>query len=131
MRLLLLLCGKYYMRSLIESSFPYPPVLKDSHEIADYISGTSTSDVDYGLIVDHFRGAKAVLRRIPALNLTQGNPDHHIGDKAKERRYAKMSPETMPPLVVEDGDIVDGNHRFRVGLSQGVTDFLCYDIVDA
>jgi hypothetical protein len=119
------------MRLFIESTYPYPSSLKDSREIADYITGSSTEDVDYGLIEDYFRGAKALLRKIPANELTQGDPDHNVRDPHKERRYAKMPLDTMPPLVVENGRIIDGNHRFRVGLEMGVKSFWCYDVVDA
>lgn len=106
----------------------FPPVLKDCYAIADYIEELATSPVDNEFMVEYFRGTKAVLRLVPVTDLTQGDPSTNIPSKAKAKRYAKMDVATMPPLVVDEGKVVDGNHRFRDGLTKGLSAFWCYVI---
>jgi len=108
----------------------YPDILSDAHAIADYIAGHASDDVDDEFIAEYFRGCHATLRLIPASEISEGDKDHNIRSKAKERRYAKMDPATMPPLVVENGKIMDGGHRFRVGLAKGKNAFWCYNVTE-
>lgn len=118
--------------NIVETGTPqWAPVLKDHYEIAAYIESVASDYVDREMMEEYYHGAKAVLRAIPASELTPGDADHNIPSKVKERKYAKLPVETMPPLVVQNGQIEDGNHRFRVGLAKGMTEFWCYDVVDA
>jgi hypothetical protein len=109
----------------------YAPILKDRYEIAAYIERCSVSYVDVEFIEEHYRGAKAVLRLVPVAEVEQGSAEGNVRVKAREKRYAKMDPATVPPLVIEGGKIADGNHRFRVEVARGATHLWCYDVVDA
>lgn len=104
----------------------WPPVLKDRWAIADYIESVASAYVDNEYIAEHFRGCRAVLKRVPIAQIEPSDEDHNIPSKAKERRYAKMDPATMPPIVIEDGVIQDGHHRYRVAQKLGMTEMLCY-----
>ena len=116
---------------LVENTLPtYPAVLRDEHEIAEYIVIHSSSHVDEEFVEEYYKNSHAKLRLIPAAELEEGEADHNIPSKAKHRRYMKMSSETIPPLVVSDGKIEDGNHRFRVGLEQGLQAFWCYEVLE-
>lgn len=118
------------MRNLInivtESYLGYAPVLKDAQEIAEYIMSTSSEDVDGEFIEEHFWGCHATLTKVPLVDLAEGNPDGNIRSASKERKYSKMDMATIPPLVVEDGTVVDGNHRYRVAKKNGVNMLWCY-----
>lgn len=120
------------MNLLMEGpSQQWEPVLKDGWAIAAYIASLSSDDVDEEYIFEHYRGCRAVLRMVPVAKLTAGDADHNIPSKAKARRYAKLALDTMPPLVVEDGQIMDGNHRFRDAIKKGATDVPCYVVEEA
>lgn len=112
----------------LELATAYAKELKDSRDIADYIDGLSKGFVDTELIEEMYHGCSATLKDISASKLKEGPKDANIPSAAKEARYAKMKPSTMPPLMVDEGVIVDGNHRFRAGLSKGMTIFPCYVI---
>lgn len=113
---------------LVESHETFPPLLNDAHEIAEYIVRMSPDDVDVDMVAEYFHGCRAVLRMVPISELIEGNADHNIRNKAREKRYAKMDMSTMPPLVVEDGTVRDGNHRFRIAVAKGVAEVPCYVI---
>lgn len=115
--------------SQIPKSCEYPPRLKDESAITSYIVEHATSDVDEELIEEYFRGAHGVLREVPLGDLQPGRSDDNTPSPAKECRYARMTPKTMPPLVVEGGKVVDGNHRYRVLVARGAETAWCYEIV--
>jgi hypothetical protein len=108
----------------------WKPRLKDSREIADYIQSIASSYVDHEMIVEYFRGASAELKWVPIAELRPGHPDANIPSARKLKRYLKMDPATMPPLVVEEGEIMDGNHRYRVAQKRGLSELLCYVTID-
>lgn len=109
----------------------FPQVLEDADQIAAYIVAQSSSHVDLDFTTDYFRGTKAILKLIPIEEIQEGSANVNVRSKAKEKRYAKLSLDTMPPLVVEKGKVMDGNHRFRVAAARGATALWCYDVVDA
>lgn len=115
--------------SQMPKSCDYPPRLEDEFAIANFIVEQSTSDVDEELVEEYFRGAHGVLREIPLGELQPGSSENNTPSPAKERRYARMNPDTMPPLVVENGTIADGNHRYRVLVARGAETAWCYEIV--
>jgi hypothetical protein len=108
----------------------WPPVLKDSREIANYIESVASDYVDTELMVEHFWGAKAVLKLVPLSQIKPGDADHNIGSASKTKKYLAMDPATMPPLVVENGEIMDGNHRYRVAKKLGLQEVWCYVVED-
>jgi hypothetical protein len=107
---------------------PYKALLESGEAIAAYIATMSSHYVDEQLASEHFRDSRAVLRLLPVDTLRAGHADTNIRDRAKERRYTKLNPLTMPPLVVQAGNIEDGNHRFRIGKKRKQTHFWCYDV---
>lgn len=106
-------------------------VLRNGREIASYIESVSPSYVDEEQIEEYVgRMASATLKSVPISWLHEGKPDINIRNARNEKRYAKMNPKTVPPLVAwEDGRIIDGNHRYRVAVSTGITQILCYVVV--
>lgn len=108
----------------------YPRELKDAQEIADYIISHSDYDIDEEFVRERFWGTKAVLKKVSIHDLKQGDEDHHIRDAEKEDRYFTMPHETVPPLVVEDGEIIDGNHRYRVAFERNQPEIYIYDVVE-
>lgn len=92
----------------------FPPLLKDSRAIANYIEEWSTTYVDTLMIEECFLGCKATLQEVALSQLTEGNPDNNMPSKSKEKQYSAMNPKTMPPILVENNQVQDGNHRFRV-----------------
>lgn len=109
----------------------FPEVLEDADQIAAYIVSQSSSHVDEEFTRDYFRGTKAVLKLVPISEIREGDVNTNVRSKAKEKRYAKMDPSTVPPLVIENGKVMDGNHRYRVAVARGATELWCYDVVDA
>lgn len=94
--------------------FGYEPVLYDEKEILNFIVSIASEQVDEELILEYFVGCKAVLEEVLVANLQEGNLNSNIRSKSRERKYGRLPSRTMPPLVVEDGCVVDGNHRLRV-----------------
>jgi hypothetical protein len=107
---------------------PYADILADEEEISDYVATLSDHDVDEEFMQEHFRGCSAVLKLISVKDLKEGHPDSNLPSLRKNERYAKKNIATMPPLLVENGEIRDGNHRFRGRRDIGQTRFWCYDI---
>lgn len=108
----------------------FKPVLEDNYEIASYIESIASDYVDVEMMEEYFRGCKAVLEYVPINSIKEGHSDHNVADPKKETKYAKKSLETMPPLVVQDGVIEDGNHRYRVAKAKGATMIWVYNIVE-
>lgn len=113
-----------------ESIDQWPAVLQDSREIARYIDSISSDYVDEELIEEYLMGCKAVLKEFPVASISEGDPDHNIADRAKQRAYATLDPSTRPPIVIKDNDVIDGNHRFRDAVARGAETIWAYDVVD-
>jgi hypothetical protein len=84
--------------------------LNNGDEIADYIETWAGYPVDNEFVSERFRDHHAELKRNPA----------------NERKYQRMSVKTIPPILVEDGVIVDGHHRFRSAQKRGLTHMWAY-----
>lgn len=105
---------------------PYPARLKDRFEIARHVHGLSDGDVDLEVIEEHFWGCVAELKLVDVASLKEGDPDGNVRNVAKERRYTKRPVRTMPPIVVADGKVEDGNHRLRVVRAKGLRQVWAY-----
>ena len=108
----------------------WPHVLNDSKEIASHVESTSPEDVDSEYIDEFFHGAGAVLRLIPTTDINEGAPDHNRPCETKQSAYSAMPAATRPPIVIEDGVVVDGNHRLRDAISKGETHIWCYLVMN-
>ena len=107
----------------------YKPVLHDAEEITDYIVMLSTEPIDEGLVEDYFWGCKAVLKSVIIDTLINDNPDKHIRCSKKEKEYERLPSDTMPPLIVENGIVMDGNHRLRVAKKKGMNEIKIYEVI--
>lgn len=104
--------------------------LHDARDIADYIETWATYEVDPEFVEEQFRGQHAELRLLPIAELREGGRDHNLQSPANERKYQRMRLETLPPLLVRDGEVLDGNHRLRACKKRGLTHVWCYAVMD-
>jgi hypothetical protein len=104
-------------------------ILKDRDEITDYIVEFASNYVDVDLVRDYFFGCKGVLQKVPIKTIRPGDRDTHMRDKKKEMIYEILPLKTMPPLIVRDGEVLDGNHRLRVAKKRGQKEILIYNIL--
>jgi hypothetical protein len=114
------------------SSQPDPawePILSSPRAISQYIADNSSEAVCREQIEEYMFDAGARLRLIPLSELREGNPDGNAPSAKKAARYAKLPLESMPPLVVMDGVVEDGNHRFRDALRRGAQAVWCYEVL--
>jgi hypothetical protein len=126
----LFLCLNNCMRNFMKllESMQWPETLS-GYELIDYVVDQSTDDIDPEMVENYFgRDASAQLMLVPIESLREGDPDHNIPSRQKAKEYAKLDPATMPPLVVEDGKIMDGNHRYRDAVTRGLKSLWCYVI---
>ena len=108
----------------------FKPVLENEDEIADFIIEFAVDQMDEEFVREYFYGCKAILKTISIECLEEGNENQNIKNLRREKRYEKLPFETMPPLIVEDGIVTDGNHRLRVAKKRGAKEIIIYDIVD-
>lgn len=92
----------------------YKKFLKDADEIAEFIVESSPGFIDEDLVREYFFGCHAVLRTVRLETITAESVSHHVRNRFKEKIYEKLPLSTMPPLIVENGKIIDGHHRFRL-----------------
>jgi hypothetical protein len=123
---------KTFKQFILESEQPkgYDNHLKDAHDIADHIASTSSEEVDHELMLDYFRGTQAKLKKTSIEDIRPGSEDYNRPSKKKEAKYSKMPSETRPPIVIEDGEIVDGHHRYRDALKKGESHIWAYHVTD-
>ena len=103
-------------------------ILKDADEILDFIIAISPSWVDEELLFDYFLGCSATLKMVDITSLRQGEDDHNLRSVWKENVYEKLPINTMPPLLVENGEVLDGNHRLRIAFKKGLKTVYIYDV---
>ena len=101
--------------------------LKDNYEIADYIEQYSIGYVDREQIEEYFAGTYAELKEVDINSIKEGNKEGNVRVASKEKKYSKMTTE-IPPIIVENGSIVDGNHRYRVAKQLGKEKIWIYDV---
>lgn len=104
--------------------------LKDAEAIAHYVQSLSTCEVDDEFIREYFHGCGAVLKWVPINELQEGDPDSNVKDDDKESLYMDMPTESCPPILIENGKVVDGNHRFRVTQKKGLLGIWAYEVLE-
>jgi hypothetical protein len=104
--------------------------LQDNRAIAEYVARFSPYDVCEEQIEDLYIGCKAVLEWRALDTLTHGNADGNQEDSERQKACDALRLKTMPPLLVDDGEVLDGNHRLRALLKRGVTHFWVYNIIE-
>lgn len=100
--------------------------LADEGAIADYMEANASDEVCTEMIMEYFHGCGAKLMLLPIEDISEGHPDVNIKSAKKEKKYNKLPLETMPPIVVMDGIIEDGHHRYRIAKAKGAASILCY-----
>lgn len=113
-------------RESVEQPKTYKKRLKDAAAIAAYIEEVSSGYVDTEFVEEHYFGCEAVLEKLPIGELSEGPAEGNVPSASKEKKYANMPALTAPPLVVENGVVADGNHRFRAAVRRGDTHVWCY-----
>lgn len=89
-------------------------VLINAEEITDFIVEFATEPIDEELIREYFNGCNAILKSVSVKSLMYGNHNLNVRNSRKEKKYELLPFKTMPPLIVENGIVIDGNHRLRV-----------------
>mgnify|MGYP002804904913 CR=1 FL=1 len=105
----------------------YPDTL-DDYGITSHVIGATPGEADEEFILEFFRGSSAKLIYVPIEELRPGPKENNIRYPGREKSYSQMPLSTMPPLVIEHGEILDGNHRYRVAKSMNASGLWCYDI---
>jgi hypothetical protein len=108
---------------------PFPQTL-DARGIADHIETYAVYPVDSEFVYEKFQGAHATLKLVPIASLREGGRDQNLQRKKTEDKYLKQSLKTQPPIVVENGEVLDGNHRLRANKRRGLTHTWCYVVTD-
>lgn len=115
----------------LSKSTDYPAIFADNRALAAYIEELSPDGTDREFVEEYFHGAGAVLRLIPVEEIAPGDQVTNIASQSKQDAYWSMPADTYPPIIVENGIINDGHHRFRNVLRRGDTHCWCYDVIDA
>ena len=112
-----------------DGAHPFPDTL-DAQALADYIETYATYEVDNEFVYEKFRGSHGVLQLVPIVDLQEGGRDANQQSKTNEAKYLKQSIKTQPPAVVENGKVLDGNHRLRANKRRGLTHMWCYVVME-
>ena len=113
----------------VEGSQEFSPIL-DAQGLADYIETYAVHPVDNEFVFEMFRGSYAELKLVPIASLREGGDDHNLQSKGTEDKYLKENLKTQPPAVVENGEVLDGNHRLRANKRRGLTHMWCYVVIN-
>lgn len=106
------------------------PVLHNPRALSAYMATLATDDFDAEYVEELFHNTHAKLAWVDIAELKQGPQDNNARSATKARSYAKLSSATRPPIVVDDGIVRDGNHRFRDAIKKGETQILAYVVAD-
>jgi hypothetical protein len=109
----------------VDAGEPFPERLNDGWEIAAFIVTYAPYGIDEEFVAEQFFGKHAALRLVPVSQLREGGRDHNLQSPENEK-YQNMDLRTLPPLLVEGGEILDGNHRFRASAKRGLAEMWCY-----
>lgn len=102
----------------------WPTRLKDVDAIIDFIASISDFDEDEDMLLTLFDGMSADLKEVDISKLHRQKDVDLRGD---EDDYADMPAETAPPiLVLANGEIQDGAHRYEAAKIRGDKKILAY-----
>ena len=110
----------------VDAGEPSPERLNDGWEIAAFIATYALYEIDEEFVAEQFLGKHATLQLVPVAQLREGGRDHNLQSPANELKYQKMDLRTLPPLLVEGGEVLDGNHRLRASIKRGLAEMWCY-----
>jgi hypothetical protein len=92
----------------------FKSILKNNEEITDFIVCYASAPVDEKVILEYFNGCKAILKTVEVSCLIQNNLNSNIKNSKNEKHFQSLPFATLPPLVVENNLVLDGNHRLRI-----------------
>lgn len=107
---------------------PGYPEQMDALALAEHVIASTPGHADEEFIEEFFRHAKATLCFVPIEEIKPGPTENNIRITAREKNYARQPASTVPPLVLENGHIQDGHHRYRAARSRGDKGLWCYCI---
>lgn len=107
----------------------FPDQLEDARAIAEHIDSLTPDGVDREFVEEFYRDGQARLVFRALDSLVPGPADQNIPIASREKRYARLPLSTCPPLVIQDDEIHDGHHRYRVALAAGVPGLWCYEVI--
>lgn len=109
----------------------WPLFLQNPSAVADYVSNHSPYEICSEQIEEMYIGCRARLRWTALNEIRLGPSSNNMEDETRQKICNHRPVETMPPLLVDDGQIMDGSHRFRSLMLKGQTHFWVYHIEDA
>lgn len=102
----------------------WPTHLKDVDAIIDFCNEIGDIDEDEDMLLTLFDGMSADLKEVDISKLHRQKDVDLRGD---EDDYADMPAETAPPiLVLADGEIQDGAHRYEAAKIRGDKKMFAY-----
>ena len=107
----------------------FKPILKNAEEITDFIKEFATDSIDEELVREYFDGCKAILKLVKVSGLFEGEENQNAKDVKKEKNYEMLPIKNMPPLIVENDIVRDGNHRIRIAKRNNLEEIFIYDIL--
>lgn len=107
----------------------FKKILDSTDEITGFIIETSSDFVDEELIYEYFFGCKAVLKSVEVSELRMEDQNHHLRSRRKEKEYEQLPINTIPPLIVENGIVVEGYHRLRIIIKKKISTVKVYEII--
>jgi hypothetical protein len=93
--------------------------LRDNRAIAEYVAQWSPYDICEEQIQDNYIGCYAALEW------------RNQATRKRQKACDALPVDTMPPLLVDGSEVLDGNHRLRSLLRKGVTHCWVYNIQEA
>lgn len=104
----------------------YPDVL-DAEGLTEVIVELCGQEADPEFVREAMEWRTGTLEWVPFEQLREGSTDINIRSANLEKKYSKLPIETTPSLIVEeDGEVVDGNHRYRIAKAKKAAGLWCY-----
>lgn len=106
----------------------WPEFLDSELAIARHVSDLSPYDICEEQIEEMYFGYQAKLRWTPISDLRLGPADSNGNSKKRQKACDSKPVETMPPLLADEGVVMDGSHRYRTLVSKGCSHCWVYHI---
>lgn len=106
----------------------WPERLDSGLAIARHVSDLSPYEICEEQVEEMYFGYQAKLRWTPISDLRLGPADSNGISKKRQKACNSKPVETMPPLLADEGVIMDGSHRYRTLVDKGCTHCWVYHI---
>jgi len=115
-------------RTMTNSPALWPELLATSEAIAAHVGELSPYEICEEQIEEMYLGCQAKLEWTHISRLRLGPDNNNVASEERQEACDSRPTETMPPLLAEDGMIMDGAHRYRTLLSKGCAHCWVYHI---